>query len=77
MNSHSETWGLAVNEAMSAACPALIPTSCGCSEDLIRNRDNGFVFEVGDEAVLSRLFGEIGAGRHDLNAMGLAAQATI
>ncbi len=42
----SETWGLAVNEAMCLERPVLVSTHVGCSRDLVRN--NGLVFEAGN-----------------------------
>ncbi len=41
----SETWGLAVNEAMCLAKPILASTHVGCAGDLVR--DNGLVFDAG------------------------------
>lgn len=43
-----ETWGLSVNEAMNFELPILVSQLSGCSEDLVLNGDNGFVFTTGD-----------------------------
>jgi glycosyltransferase involved in cell wall biosynthesis len=48
-----ETWGLAVNEAMNFAKPVILSATCGCSDDLVKQGDNGFVFREGDVAELS------------------------
>jgi len=76
-NSHSETWGLAVNEAMAAACPVLVSNSCGSSEDLVEDGANGFTFSADDPAGLSDIFSKIGAQQFDLAAMGARAEAKI
>ncbi len=42
----SETWGLAINEAMAAGLAIIISNSCGASFDLVKGNKNGFVFET-------------------------------
>jgi glycosyltransferase involved in cell wall biosynthesis len=41
--SASETWGLAVNEAMACEKPVVVSSKCGCSIDLVH--ENGFIFD--------------------------------
>src|SRR5262249_53133792 len=41
----SESWGLAVNEAMAAGLPVVVSTRCGCHEDLVDVRRNGRLFD--------------------------------
>ncbi len=48
-----ETWGLSVNEAMNFQKPVLVSKTCGCSVDLVKEGENGFVFEQGDIAALT------------------------
>lgn len=48
-----ETWGLAVNEAMNFAKPVIISDTCGCSIDLVKHEENGFVFKEGDKEQLA------------------------
>ncbi|HTH31331.1 MAG TPA: glycosyltransferase family 4 protein [Lacibacter sp.] len=50
--SKSETWGLAVNEAMACRRPAIVSDACGCAPELIVEGETGFVFRSGDEADL-------------------------
>ncbi|NTU90513.1 MAG: glycosyltransferase family 4 protein [Chlorobiaceae bacterium] len=50
---HGETWGLVVNEAMAAGLPVLVSEKCGSSRTLVRDGENGFVFNPDDQ-------GEIG-----------------
>ena len=41
----SEPWGLVVNEAMVCGMPVIVSQNCGCVGDLVRNGQNGFVFD--------------------------------
>jgi glycosyltransferase involved in cell wall biosynthesis len=43
-----ETWGLSVNEAMNFSKPVIVSATCGSSEDLVHEGENGFVFEEGN-----------------------------
>ncbi|HRN78737.1 MAG TPA: glycosyltransferase family 4 protein [Ferruginibacter sp.] len=43
-----ETWGLAVNEAMAAGKAVLVSNTCGCAEDLVREGENGYIFQSGN-----------------------------
>jgi 1,2-diacylglycerol 3-alpha-glucosyltransferase len=40
-----EEWGLVVNEAMSSGLPVIVSRSAGCAEDLVRDGENGWVFD--------------------------------
>lgn len=40
-----ETWGLAVNEAMAAGKPIITSNKVGCAVDLIKEGENGAIFE--------------------------------
>lgn len=52
--SHSEPWGLVVNESLSYGCPAVVSNVCGCVPDLVVDGVTGYSFEVGDVEALSR-----------------------
>ncbi|MEO7766095.1 MAG: glycosyltransferase family 4 protein [Ferruginibacter sp.] len=43
-----ETWGLSVNEAMNFGLPVIVSDLTGCSEDMVKNGDNGYIFETGN-----------------------------
>jgi len=45
---HSDPWGLVINEAMLAGLPVVCSRSAGAAEDLIRHEQNGFVYDPGD-----------------------------
>ena len=49
---NSETWGLAVNEAMHMGRPCLVSDVVGCQRDLVTDGDTGWVFRAGDPAHL-------------------------
>jgi glycosyltransferase involved in cell wall biosynthesis len=40
---HSDTWGLVVNEAMACGLPIVVTSVAGCSSDLVRDGWNGYV----------------------------------
>lgn len=42
----SETWGLAVNEAMHMGVPCLVSDVVGCRRDLVADGDTGWVFDA-------------------------------
>lgn len=46
--SHSEPWGLVVNEALSYGCPVVVSDICGCVPELIREGQTGYSFPSGD-----------------------------
>jgi len=41
----SDQWGLVVNEAMASGLPILASTACGCTEDIVEHKKNGFHFD--------------------------------
>jgi len=41
--SYNEPWGLVVNEAMAAGLPVIVSNECGCSLDLVRDGENGYI----------------------------------
>jgi glycosyltransferase involved in cell wall biosynthesis len=46
--SHSDTWGIVVNEAMNFGLPVIATVGVGSAYDLITPHENGFVVPVGD-----------------------------
>lgn len=47
-SSAGETWGLSVNEAMNFNVPVVISDMTGCSDDLVADGSNGYVFRTSD-----------------------------
>jgi glycosyltransferase involved in cell wall biosynthesis len=50
---HSDPWGLVVNEAMSCSLPVVATSVAGCTEDLVRDGWNGFVIPPRDSSSLA------------------------
>lgn len=66
----SETWGLAVNEAMCLGRPAIVSTHVGCARDLVVPGVTGLVFEAGSIPALSRALREALQDRARLRTWG-------
>jgi glycosyltransferase involved in cell wall biosynthesis len=45
---HSDPWGLVVNEAMACGLPIIVTDVAGCSDDLVSNGWNGYVIPARD-----------------------------
>lgn len=72
----SETWGLSVNEAMAAGKAILVSDQVGCAIDLVKNNENGFIFESNDLTSLAKhLRTMIKSGK--LKEMGEISKAKI
>jgi glycosyltransferase involved in cell wall biosynthesis len=50
---HSDTWGLVVNEAMACGLPIIVSSVAGCSADLVEDGWNGYVVPPRDSQKLS------------------------
>ncbi len=50
---HSDTWGLVVNEAMACGLPIIVSSVAGCSADLVEEGWNGYVVPSQDSEKLS------------------------
>lgn len=72
--SQSETWGLALNEAMACGRPVIASTRVGAARDLVTDRINGWKFESGNLQQLVGVIREVlGSDLRQLRAMGAAA----
>jgi len=72
-----ETWGLALNEAMASSRAVLASDKCGGSGDLIRNGENGYVFNAGDLKALSQKMLMLSQDKKKLQSMGEASFSII
>jgi glycosyltransferase involved in cell wall biosynthesis len=68
--SSSETWGLAINEAMACKRAVLASDKCGGAIDLIKEGVNGYIFESGNRRDLVERMNKFIMNRNNLNAMG-------
>jgi len=50
---HSDPWGLVVNEAMSCSLPVIATDVAGCVPDLVQNGQNGYVIPAKDSDALA------------------------
>ena len=57
---HSDTWGLVVNEAMACGLPVIASDAAGCVADLIEDSWNGWVVRRGDVIQLASAMEELG-----------------
>jgi 1,2-diacylglycerol 3-alpha-glucosyltransferase len=76
-SSHSEQWGLVVNEAMASGLPVLVSKACGCAPDLVREGVNGYTFDPYDVEGMARLLLKVTSQEIDCEAMGQASQQII
>lgn len=51
---NGETWGLSVNEAMNFSLPVVVYDTVGCSVDLVKPGENGFIVPEGDIEALAK-----------------------
>ena len=66
----SETWGLAINEAMCLGVPIIASSNVGCAEDLVEPGQNGLVFPAGDVTALVHVLKQALEDRARLRAWG-------
>lgn len=69
-----ETWGLAVNEAMNLAIPAIVSSHVGCGPDLVLKDRTGWIFTAGDTGALAAAMQEACSAPDQAKEMGLAAR---
>jgi glycosyltransferase involved in cell wall biosynthesis len=67
--SNSETWGLAVNEAMASGKPVLVSDKVGCAVDLV-DTETGSMFKHGDLMDLSQKLIALTRDKSELKKMG-------
>ena len=65
--SHSEPWGLVVNESLSYGCPVVVSSACGCVPDLVMDGWTGYSFEVGNVEALANAMRSVAQLSNDRN----------
>jgi len=74
--SERERWGLVANEAMAAGCPVISYEAVGCSHDLVRDDETGYVVDTGDVPALADAMSRLLDRAHQ-QAMFRAARAHV
>ncbi len=72
----SETWGLAVNEAMASGLPIVVSDRCGCREDLVKP-ENGMLYDPADGRALLACLNRMWSVRDRWAEMGRASRAIV
>ncbi|HEY6181453.1 MAG TPA: glycosyltransferase family 4 protein [Terriglobales bacterium] len=67
---HTDPWGLVVNEAMACKLPIIISDAAGCAEDLVEDGWNGLKFVSGDTNQLAELMKNIAGDEQRRREMG-------
>ncbi|WP_322058682.1 glycosyltransferase family 4 protein [Paraburkholderia sp. J63] len=75
--SEFDQWGLCVNEAFAAGCPAIVTRTCGVANEVVIDGMNGFVVEPRDAATLARRIQELGSDRALRERFAANAQSAI
>lgn len=74
---HSDPWGLVVNEAMACKLPVIISDAAGCADDLVQDGWNGYKFKSGDVAQLAELMKNMTSDEPSRREMGEHSQERI
>ena len=65
---HSDVWGLVVNEAMACGLPIISSGAAGCTTDLVEDQWNGRIVPPSDAGQLALAMGDL-ASHADLRAV--------
>ena len=65
-----EPWGLVVNEVMNAGRAVIVSDQVGCGPDLVRNGENGYIFQAGDIAGLAEAIRKVLENQKKCRQMG-------
>jgi glycosyltransferase involved in cell wall biosynthesis len=74
---HSDTWGLVVNEAMSCGLPVIVTSVAGCVADLVEDGRNGLVVPSGDPAQLAAAMARVASDPALRMEMGAGSRQRI
>jgi glycosyltransferase involved in cell wall biosynthesis len=66
----SETWGLAINEAMACGRAVLVSDACGAAEDLVKNGINGYTFLSNDAGDIEKKIKMLAEDKNAVTEMG-------
>jgi glycosyltransferase involved in cell wall biosynthesis len=74
---HSDTWGLVVNEAMSCGLPVVVTSVAGCVADLVEDNWNGLVVSAGDSSQLAAAMARLAGDSAPRTEMGARSKERI
>ncbi len=74
---HTDPWGLVVNEAMACGLPVISSDAAGCVSDLVENGWNGRVVSAGDVGQLSSAMDEVARDAELRSLMGQRSKERI
>jgi len=74
---HSDPWGLVVNEAMACGLPVISSSAAGCAADLVEDHYNGRVVEVRDVKQLAAVLSHLARDPELRSRMGQRSQERI
>jgi glycosyltransferase involved in cell wall biosynthesis len=74
---HSDPWGLVVNEAMACSLPVIVTSVAGCALDLVQDGWNGFVVPPGDPSQLSSAMARLAADSGLCTEMGAESRKRV
>jgi len=74
---HTDPWGLVVNEAMACGLPIVCSNAAGCVSDLVESGWNGHVFSAGDVGQLACAMNELARDTELRSLMGQHSRERI
>ena len=74
---HTDPWGLVVNEAMACGLPVISSAAAGCAADLVESGWNGRVFTAGDVGQLACAMNELASDAELRSLMGRRSRERI
>lgn len=74
---HSDPWGLVVNEAMSCGLPVVVANVAGCASDLVQDGWNGLVVPPGDVSQLTGAMSRLACESRLCAEMGVRSRERI
>jgi glycosyltransferase involved in cell wall biosynthesis len=74
---HSDTWGLVVNEAMSCGLPVIVADVAGCTADLVQDGWNGFVVPPGKTVKFAAMMTQLASDPSLRREMGARSRQRI
>jgi 1,2-diacylglycerol 3-alpha-glucosyltransferase len=66
-----------VNEAMACGLPVLVSKQSGAAGELVKNGENGFIFDAFDSISLSDLMFQFSSGHYDIKSFSRSSQEII